>query len=320
MNGKQIMLTRKTVLLLITNFLCFNFFKETCQDTAQTKPSPRRAEAADLNAWSRPVIGMAGGFTNPDTKDWIPFIPHEADVDVGGILDASHFIEKPVGTHGFLKQDGKGNFVFEDGTFAKFLGGQINAFPEKEEADWIVKWMRRHGLNYARSHGFGIPSKERWNRMDYLLYQCKLNGNYLVLTPIYWTEFEIEAPDGSMVKTSSHVILFFNENTEKAVRELWKEFYTHKNPYTGLRYMDDPTLVAFELKNEDSPFWALDWIKRDLPIFWCEIQQQFSDYLKEKYKTTDVLRKAWTRKKDKSHQCFVHDRGHPDRGDNKKEV
>jgi hypothetical protein len=157
-----------------------------------------------------------------------------------------------------------------------------------------VKWMRRHGLNYARSHGFGLPSEERWDRLDYLIYQCKQAGIYLVLTPIYWTEFEVVAPDGSQVKTSSHVILFFNENMEQEVRKLWKTFYSHVNPYTGLRYMDDPTLAAFELKNEDSPFWALSWIKNDLPVFWKEIQQQFSDFLKEKYKTTDALRKAWT--------------------------
>ena len=59
------------------------------------------------------------------------------------------------------------------------------------------------------------------------------------------------------------MILFFNQNIEEAVRNLWKEFYTHRNPYTGLRYADDPTLVAFEFKNEDSAFWALNWVKRD---------------------------------------------------------
>ncbi|MDD2381960.1 MAG: hypothetical protein WCY58_06100 [Mariniphaga sp.] len=258
------------------------------------KPSLRQGGLADLNAWSHQAMGVAGGFTNPDTKKWIPYIPKPDDVTAGGILDVSHFVDKPSGKHGFLQQDGKGSFVFEDGTPARFLGGQINAFPEKEDAEWIVKWMRRHGLNYARSHGFGLPSEEQWDKLDYLIYQCKQAGVYLVLTPIYWTEFEVTAPDGSTVKTSSHVILFFNENMEKEVQELWKKFYSHVNPYTGLRYMDDPTLAAFELKNEDSPFWALNWVKNDLPVFWEEIRQQYSDFLKAKYKTTDALRKAWT--------------------------
>lgn len=256
--------------------------------------TPRKAGDADLNAWSRQAVGTAGYFTNPDTKDWIPYIPQEEDVNAGGILDASPYIEKPGGTHGFLKQDGKGHFVFEDGTPARFLGGQISPFPNKENAKWIVEWMRRYGLNYGRAHGFGLPSPEQWDRMDYFLYQCKQAGIYLVLTPVYWTEFDIIDPAGNKVKTSSHVILFFNDNMEQAVKELWREFYTHQNPYTGLRYADDPTLVAFEFKNEDSPFWALDWIRRGLPVFWAEMQQQFSAFLREKYRTTDALRKAWT--------------------------
>jgi hypothetical protein len=256
--------------------------------------TPRRAGAADLDAWSRQVNGEAGQFTNPDTEDWIPYIPHRDDVNAGGILDAGRYVEKPGGTHGFLRQDGKGHFVFEDGTPARFLGGQINPFPEGQNAEWIVQWMRRYGLNFGRAHGFGLPSPEDWDRLDYLLYQCKKAGIYLVLTPVYWTEFEIIDPEGNKVKTSSHVILFFNDNMERAVRELWKSFYTHVNPYTGLRYADDPTLVAFELKNEDSPFWALDWIRDGLPVFWKEIQQQFSDFLMEKYHSTEALREAWS--------------------------
>jgi hypothetical protein len=268
----------------------FSLFVTGCKQ----KQSPRQAGTADLDAWSHQAIGEAGQFTNPDTKDWIPFIPRKEDVDADGILDAGLHVEIPSGQHGFLKQDGKGNFVFEDGTQARFIGGQIPSFPEKEEAEWIVKWMRRYGLNYGRAHGFGLPDEENWDKMDYFLYQCKQAGIYLVLTPVYWTEFDIEDPEGNIVTTSSHIILFFNNNMEQAVRDLWKSFYTHENPYTGLKYKDDPTLVAFEFKNEDSPFWALSWIKRDLPVFWKEIQKQYSEFLKEKYQSTDALRQAWT--------------------------
>ncbi len=262
---------------------------------AQDK-SPRQAGAADLDAWSLSAAGTAGYFTNPETENWIPFIPKKEVVNDFGILDASKYIEQPSGKHGFLKQDNQGNFVFEDGTPGRFLGGQINPFPDKEDAEWIVQWMRKYGLNYARSHGFGLPTKENWDKLDYLIYQAKQAGIYLVLTPIYWTEFDVIDPEGNQVTTSSHVILFFNDNIEQEVRKLWKDFYTHVNPYTGLRYADDPTLMAFELKNEDSPVWALSWIKRDLPVFWKEIQQQFSAFLEDKYGSTESLKKAWTYK------------------------
>jgi hypothetical protein len=254
----------------------------------------RRAGAADLDAWSRKTWGEAGTFTNPDTSGWIPYLPQPSDVDAGGILDAGHLVEAPSGTHGFPRDDGKGGFVFEDGTLARFLGGQIDPFPEKSHAEWLVRWMRRHGLNYARAHGFGRPTAEQWDRLDYLIARCKEAGIYVVLTPVYWTEFEVVDPEGHPVKTSSHVVLFFNANMEGAVRELWRTFYTHENPYTGLRYADDPTLAAFELKNEDSAFWALSWIREGLPVFWAEIRRQYAAFLKERYGSTEGLRRAWT--------------------------
>ena len=92
--------------------------------TRSSQRPPRQAGAADLNAWSRQAMGKAGYFTNPNTDGWIPFQPRREDVAAGGILDVSRFVEKPGGTHGFLKHDGKGNFVFDDGTPARFLDGE----------------------------------------------------------------------------------------------------------------------------------------------------------------------------------------------------
>jgi hypothetical protein len=41
-----------------------------------------------------------------------------------------------------------------------------------------------------------------------------------VLTPVYWTEFEVTDPAGEEVETSRHVVLFFSENMEQAVLDL----------------------------------------------------------------------------------------------------
>jgi hypothetical protein len=256
--------------------------------------SKRRPGAADLDAWSRREAGEAGHFTNPDTSDWIPFPVGPADVDEDSVFDASRFVDAPSGKHGFLKGTPDGKFVFEDGTPVRFLGGQANVFPEKDYAAWHVKWMRRYGLNFVRGHGFGLPDAERWDRLDYFINECRKGGVYLILTPIYWTKFKVVDPAGQEVEVNSHVTLFFNENLERAARELWQEFYHHENPYTGLRYCDDPTIMAFELKNEDSAFWALDWVQRDAPHYWAEMLRKYCDFLKDKYGSTDALRESWT--------------------------
>ncbi len=264
-------------------------------DSVQPTPAtPRRAGAADLDAWSRREAGEAGTFTNPDTSDWLPFRPDPAFVDQPSVFDASHFLSAPSGRHGFARPSPDGRLVFADGTVARLIGGQTNVFPERSYADWHVRWMRRHGLNLVRGHGFGLPDAERWDRLDYFISRCKEAGVYLILTPVYWTEFEVEDPAGEMTKTSSHVILFFDEKVEAAVRDLWRQFYHHHNPYTGLRYSDDPTILGFELKNEDSAFWALEWVKRDAPRYWAKMLRQYSDFLKGKYGDTAGLREAWT--------------------------
>ncbi|MFO7956411.1 MAG: hypothetical protein R6X33_04885 [Candidatus Brocadiia bacterium] len=258
------------------------------------KKTPRGGGAADLAAWSRTEAGAAGEFTNPDTSDWIPFRPGPEDVTDESVFDASHFVHAPSGKHGFLRGNAQGKFEFEDGTPARFLGGQANVFPDKDYAEWHVKWMRRHGLNLVRGHGFGLPDEEKWDKLDYFINECKKAGVYLILTPIYWTQMIVVDPTGEEIETTSHVILFFDENLEQAARDIWQTFYHHRNPYTGLRYYEDPTIMGFELKNEDSTVWALEWVKRDAPQYWEKMLRQYADFLLDKYGSTEALGTAWT--------------------------
>ncbi len=261
---------------------------------SDNKKPKARAGAADLAAWSRLEAGEAGTFTNPDTSDWIEFHVGPDDVEGESVFDASRFVDAPSGKHGFLKGTPEGKFTFDDGTPVRFLGGQADVFPEKDYAAWHVKWLRRYGLNFVRGHGFGLPNEERWDRLDYFINECKKGGVYLILTPIYWTEFDVVDPAGEQVRVNSHVIVFFDEAMEQAYRDLWREFYGHENPYTGLRYCDDPTVMAFELKNEDSAFWALSWVKRDKPHYWAKMLRQYAEFLAGKHGSTDGLRGAWT--------------------------
>jgi len=255
--------------------------------------APRPGDA-DLAAWSRMEAGEAGDYTNPDTTDWIVFRPDPSDVTNESIFDASRYVDAPSGKHGFLRATPDGKFAFEDGTPVRLLGGQANVFPEKDYAEWHVKWMRRYGLNLVRGHGFGLPDSERWDRLDYFINECKKAGIYVILTPIYWTKLKVVDPAGETVEVTTHVILFFNDNCEQAVRDLWKTFYHHKNPYTGLRYCDDPTIAGFELKNEDSAFWALNAPRDNAPQFYAEMLRKYCDFLRQKYGSDEALRDAWT--------------------------
>ncbi len=57
----------------------------------------------------------------------------------------------------------------------------------------------------------------------------------------------------------------------------------HTNPYTGLKYKDDPALAVVETHNEDSLFWhaPLNQLFRgDLPLHRNELEKQFGAWVK----------------------------------------
>ena len=62
-----------------------------------------------------------------DMADWIPCEVPAGIIETGSALDMSFLLDGPAGKHGFLKVKGE-RFVFEDGTHARFWGG--NTFGE----------------------------------------------------------------------------------------------------------------------------------------------------------------------------------------------
>ncbi|MFC1712302.1 hypothetical protein ACFL6S_01470 [Candidatus Poribacteria bacterium] len=257
------------------------------------KSRPDEARDRDLAVWYRDASPQESDFSNPDTDDWIAYEFRTEDLLRSPTLDASHLVEAPSGTHGFLRRGAGDQFIFEDGTPIRFIGGQANMFAEKDLAAWHVQWLRKNGLNFVRSHGFGLPNEERWDRLDFFINECKKAGIYVVLTPIYSTKVRVVDPTGQEVEIDNQRMCFFNSNIEMALREIWKEFFLHENPYTGLRYCDDPTIAMTELKNEDSTFWALEISERIQPTFYADVLRQYSQWLGEKYDGDEVLRRAW---------------------------
>ena len=68
----------------------------------------------------------------------------------------------------------------------------------------------------------------------------------------------------------------------------------HRNPYTGLRYADDPSLAYIELQNEDDIFFPTTqkWVEQ-CPSYKKLFCEMFSDWLKDKYGSQENLEKAW---------------------------
>lgn len=220
------------------------------------------------------------------------------------ILDGSRWVEAPTGKHGFLQVRGD-KFVFEDGTPARFWGAQIGLF-EKARVDYLVRRMRKQGINIVRLHHLpwlvrkGAASMfdydpEAFDRLDYTIAKLGEQGIYIILDTDYPLHTRIgpaEKVPGLESGGPAPFAEFFNAEVARLKRKRLLDVLTRVNAYTKKRYLDDPTLALVEIHNEDSLFWY--GADRLAEPFKTQLEDAFKDWLKRKYGGESGLRSAWT--------------------------
>jgi hypothetical protein len=243
---------------------------------------------------------FASSAATPATVQSFAFQPAKDDFQPN-ILDASRWIDAPTGKHGFVTRKGD-QFVFEDGTPVRFFGAQMNPLP-KEQADYTVRRMRRQGINITRVHGleflniragktsFDYDAKA-WDLLDYLIAKLGENGIYIILDVDYPDIYKFRAGDGipqlPQGGSAPHAE-FIDQRVAEILHQRMRDVFTHRNPYTGKSYANDPTVALVEVLNENSMFFG-DINDSFLP----ELKQRFADWLRAEYKDDAGLRKAWT--------------------------
>ena len=282
---------------------CFAF------DTAGFVPS------GALKSFSAEEDGKAA------SDEWFPVVFDDDRFSPKSVTDMSHLIEAPAGKHGFLKRIGA-DLKFEKADRpVKFWGCGANVASEtytKAQLTQRAKYLRKHGINMARQHPvFGMLgplenggfNAERADRFDCWFAELKKHGIYstwsvfypLLIGPDdgYPPELfsELESRPGGLRSTSGLV------NFERQLQDLQLKYLTallnHRNPYTGLKYIDDPALAVIETHNEDCAFWhaPLNVLRegKKYPLHSQRLRKRWFEWVKAKYKSSDALRKAWDR-------------------------
>ena len=271
-----------------------------------TKPAFISA-AAEQQTYDREII-------NPDTSDWIAVkgLP-DTKLLSGTALDASWALDAPAGKHGFITADGE-NLRFEDGTGVRFWGVDVVAdacFPTKENADILVGRIAAAGFNLVRFHHmdaswskpsiFGtnanttrILSDDSLSRFEYFWAELKKRGIYIMVDPLCYRRTTV-AGDGVDSSAGFKSMAVVDERLRALQKEYAEQLLLHMNPYTNTCLRDDPSLVFIDIINEDSLFWdnAIQWglargERKDI------LDKDFTEFLKQRYKTTQALRSAWT--------------------------
>ncbi len=245
---------------------------------------------------------------------WFEFVISEPAE--GTVVDVSGYSPEPAGDSGFVRID-DGHFVDGRGERIRFLGTNLtfqDAFPDKDRAPGIARRMARLGINCVRFHHMDNQYAPRgiWDadfedrlhidpdqldRLDWMVYQLKLNGIYTNLNLHVSRKFSqaegFENAD-QLPKYDKGV-----DNFEPRMIELQKQYarelLTHVNPYTGNAYADEPCVVMVELNNENSALrYAMERKLDDLPEPYAgQLRDLWHGWLTATYGTTDALAAAW---------------------------
>ncbi len=254
---------------------------------------------------------------SPD-DDWFPFLP--SNTLEPGAIGMKEWLDAPAGKHGFLQMDGE-NLRFENGVPVKLWGTNICSrlpFVEQARADSFADLMAKYGMNAVRFHKFSWYAydgdhstrfdREQFERLDYFQHRLRENGIYYSWSHIYG--HRVQPGDSSKmlaydeIKNLSYPWSHLNGSTAGLVNfapdlqelniALTIDMLNHVNPYTGLRYADDPALAFIEFQNEDNIFWsAIERSLQQAPTYRALLCRQFSEWLLNKYGSQTDLEKAW---------------------------
>lgn len=243
---------------------------------------------------------------------WIPYDPEIGQIKHGA-LDFSWLNEVPAGIHGHVTVQ-NGHFIFSDGTPVKFFGvnlGFAAATPERRVAEAIAEDLYRSGANMARIHATdctycgiidytqektGMLNTQMLDRLDYLVYCLREKGIYLHLDMTAGRGFH--AADGfteeelEYAAQNVRAVRFFDERIIRLEKEYIARYLTHRNPYTGLCYVEDPAVAIVQYTNENSITWYQ--LPGTRTAFDRALDLRFNLWLCDKYGSRAAMQKAWT--------------------------
>ncbi|MBN2714457.1 MAG: CIA30 family protein, partial [Deltaproteobacteria bacterium] len=249
------------------------------------------------------------------TDTWFAYEGIDVAKRKGTALDVSHLLDAPAGKHGWIKARGE-DFVFEDGTPARFWGVNIVAsanFPSKEDAVKTADLLAQMGVNMTRHHHYDAPwtnqnifgktgttrtlAKDEMDRFDFFIAELQKRGIYQYMDLL--VHRAPYAADG--ISDVTGLVNGYKMEGEFAPElidlqeEFVKNFMGHKNPYTNKKYGDDPAFCMMEIINEDSLFYMNKTgdFAIESPFYKDILNAQFAQWLGKKYKTDRALKSAW---------------------------
>lgn len=223
----------------------------------------------------------------------------------------------------------KGPDFFYDGKPIRFWGMNLQAgsFKSYEAIDNVVQRIRNMGCNavrlWATGHPFYTPESTAQGKMvtavkgdgskldlyDYMVYKLQKAGIFIHNTSLgahgpemqYWPGIDIVLERKNKTGYDHNyynvfpIMKYLHKDFKYAAEQHIKMYLNRVNLYTGQRYAEMPVFATWELVNENHTVaYILEGRFKKWPAAFEQIlQQDWNQWLLDKYGTRDALKNAW---------------------------
>ncbi len=252
------------------------------------------------------VPDVESSLQRDDTSNWFPYPvgPEGVPIDLSFLNKDEDGNYVPAGSHGFVELR-DGDFVFEDGTPARFWGLNVTAgaaLGSPERAEQLAERLARLGVNVIRLHhldswanpiiDYDHPDgttqhldPESMRALDKTVYELKRHGIYVILDP--WVQRCFKEADGvadyghlgQRGNFNLHPFIYFDDRMQELIQKQWRQVWTHENEFTGLAYKDDPACAMTEVINEGLMI-SLGGV-RGYPHYVNEVKELYQEWARE---------------------------------------
>lgn len=242
-------------------------------------------------------------------SDLFPFAMPWDDASVN-LTNLASWNSKPAGRDGFVRVEN--GHLYQGTERLRLFGVNIvfgSVAPGREEADKLAARLARLGVNAVRFHHMdtrpapnGLLTKDKrtldpavLDRLDYFIFALKREGIYSDLNLHVgrnYPGFKGWGPD--IPKYWKGVDIFYGPMVDLQ-KEYARDLLTHRNPYTGNRYCDEPAVALVEINNEDGLLreWRTGNLDEMTEPFLGDLRRRWNTSLRSQYSDNAGLRAAW---------------------------
>lgn len=277
--------------------------------------------ASQLSADAPP----APTFAADDPGSWaFPSVRDEFSAEA--LFDLRALNEPTAGQRGFVTVDPAGDFLFGDGTPARFWAVNFEprgTFTDAEFA-YAARFLAKRGVNMVRWHGSlnpkvpgsnafhqppvgpdeplaaamppleeldGSQREQSWR----IVAAMRREGIYVTLSPYWPVTFKhahrFGLPAGVGHDRDAQGLLFFEPRLQAAYKQWLRYWLLTPNPYTGIPLARDPAVAVIQFQNEDSLlFGSADLMSPDAKRL---LTQRYSAWLARRHGSLAAAQAAW---------------------------